>query len=913
MDPKAPTNRPSAAFQHKRSKSSVLKSIIPGSHQRTHTATALYSDEDEKNDDGTSFGQPYGSMLPPDHPHTRLHLREDSGNRNAKVASPQKSVDVRRDNPQATGENINPYRLKSFDKSAAKDNSKSPKKRSEKEANVGADNFQVTEANNNPYRLTSFNKPGEKEKSKSPKKRSEKEDDKAMKKSKSSTGLSALLSRPRSSKGLKEEASRTCKDKENQTPTGSADLASPPPIWAQFATQGIQEPARTHKIPLNDRKSIDDEISRYTPEYYSPSKQRDFQEHSRPTLSRRTEAKPRPKSECLGQRQTRETFAGTVSGLRKSARNDNPQMTALSQLESNGKDKAPHQRLNFEQRKISDSSSGPALTVGKRGSRVMAAVAAFNGKTKELPKEPESVPSPELDSQAIESAFETLLDARNVPQNTRDKMRSLDTKIKADFISKDNFGSGSASSTEGLRMQSSRPGTGERSKTVNIGVGNAGDGSERTASTESAKKSRPRSRTFTFSKGDQSPSKKQKSERPNPHQRTKSGGLVTSESCKSFTAEGSTQGLSSFNRVNKPAVPGDYISYLRKVQEPEKVEVGKVHKLRQLLRNETVGWVDGFIHEGGMIELIELLYRIIKVEWRVEHEDTLLHETLLCLKGLSTTSSALQQLSDVQHTLFPVLLGMLFDKEKKGPSEFTTRTIIINLLSAYLTSSTSSDLASRARTILSYIRDPSAPEEAQAPEFITSIYHPRPYRVWNKELDNVVKEVFWIFLHHVNIIPYPEIPGTAQDYVARHFPREHPPVPAAPYIGGVEWDATNYVTAHLDLLNGIIAALPTREERNGLRQELKDSSFEKVMGASFRTCKEKFYGYIHEALSTWVGAAMEDGWPEIGVREGPRQEVRQMSPKKSPKKKDAAPQLDMPKLELGGGGEGGGGDDGGWL
>lgn len=854
-------------------------------------------------------------MLPPDHPHTRLHLREDSGNRNAKVASPQKSVDVRKDHPQATGGNINPYRLKSFDKSPTKDNPKSPKKRSEKEASVVADNLQATEASNNPYRLTSFKKPEEKEKSKSPKKRSEKEDDKAMKKSKSSTGLSALLSRPRSSKGLKEETSRQGKDKENQTPPGSADLTPPPPIWAQFATQGIQEPARTHKVPLNDRKSIDDEISRYTPKVYSPSKQRDFQPQSRPTLSRRTESKPRPKSECLAQRQTRESFAETVSGLRKSARNDNTQSTALSQLEGNGKDKAPYQRSSVEQRKISDSSSGPALTVGKRGSRVMAAVAAFNGRTKELPKEPESVPSPELDPQAIESAFETLLDARNVPQNTRDKMRSLDTKIKADFISKDNFGSGSASSTEGLRMQSERPGTGERSKTDNIDVGNAGDGSERTASAESAKKSRPRSRTFTFSKGDQSPSKKQKSERPNPHQRTKSGGLTTSESCKSFTSEGPTQGLSFFNRVTKPAAPGDYISYLRNVQEPEKVEVGKVHKLRQLLRNETVGWVDGFINEGGMIELVELLYRIVKVEWRVEHEDTLLHETLLCLKGLSTTSSALQQLSDIQYTLFPVLLGMLFDKEKKGPSEFTTRTIIIILLSTYLTGSTSSDLPSRARTLLSYLRDPSAPEEAQAPEFITCIYHPRPYRVWNKELDNVVKEVFWIFLHHVNIIPYPEIPETTQDYAARHSPREHPPVPAAPYIGGVEWDATNYITAHLDLLNGIIAALPTREERNALRQELKDSSFEKVMGASFRTCKEKFYGCVHEALSTWVGAAVEDGWPERDVREGPRMEEKRVgSPRKSPKKVEKAPRLEMPKLDLGGGrGEGGGGEDGGWL
>lgn len=31
-------------------------------------------------------------------------------------------------------------------------------------------------------------------------------------------------------------------------------------------------------------------------------------------------------------------------------------------------------------------------------------------------------------------------------------------------------------------------------------------------------------------------------------------------------------------------------------------------------------------------------------------------------------------------TLFPALLAMLFGEDKKGPSEFTTRGIIINLL-----------------------------------------------------------------------------------------------------------------------------------------------------------------------------------------------------------------------------------------
>lgn len=60
----------------------------------------------------------------------------------------------------------------------------------------------------------------------------------------------------------------------------------------------------------------------------------------------------------------------------------------------------------------------------------------------------------------------------------------------------------------------------------------------------------------------------------------------------------------------------DFVSYLRKVQKPESVEVGRLHKLRILLRNETVAWIEGFIGQGGMQEIVGLLYRTMNVEWR---------------------------------------------------------------------------------------------------------------------------------------------------------------------------------------------------------------------------------------------------------------------------------------------------------
>ena len=195
-------------------------------------------------------------------------------------------------------------------------------------------------------------------------------------------------------------------------------------------------------------------------------------------------------------------------------------------------------------------------------------------------------------------------------------MRSLDTNIKADFVNKHKSVSGSTSSAEGLSLQSSRPSTGKRSKTADASMNSGGDCLNAEPTVETPKKSRPRSLTFTLSKSDLSPSKKQKSERPSSHHRTKSGGLTPSASSTSLKSDSASQGFAFWNKASKPAVPDDYIEYLKKVQQPEIVEVGKVHKLRQLLRNETVDWVNAFISQGGMIELVELLYRINKVEWR---------------------------------------------------------------------------------------------------------------------------------------------------------------------------------------------------------------------------------------------------------------------------------------------------------
>jgi hypothetical protein len=276
----------------------------------------------------------------------------------------------------------------------------------------------------------------------------------------------------------------------------------------------------------------------------------------------------------------------------------------------------------------------------------------------------------------------------------------------------------------------------------------------------------------------------------------------------------------------------------------------------------------------------------------------------------------MEYLHSVQADLFPKLLHLLFDPEKKGPSEFTTRNIVTSVLFTYIESASSAERVIRARSVLRHLRDPEPEESARPLPFVLEMRQERPYRVWCKEVVNVTKEVFWIFLHHLNVVALTADPDGAGDagmarltngdndeqyaYMRRHFPQERPPVPAAPYVGGVEWDATNYLASHLDLMNAILACTLTLDERNRLRAELRISGWERCMGGSLRLCKEKFYSSVHTGLRTWVAAAAEDGWDVKDVRYGPPADAR-TSPMKpgSPRKKvEDAPKLDMPKLDF---------------
>ncbi|KAK3099070.1 hypothetical protein LTR53_019148, partial [Teratosphaeriaceae sp. CCFEE 6253] len=92
----------------------------------------------------------------------------------------------------------------------------------------------------------------------------------------------------RSSKDLS-----TPRDKENTTPPSSSSGPLNTPIWAQFASP--EKPKSSSRPSTRDSKSshnLEHEIATYTPQNYSPSKQRNFngsldQPSLRPTLNSR--------------------------------------------------------------------------------------------------------------------------------------------------------------------------------------------------------------------------------------------------------------------------------------------------------------------------------------------------------------------------------------------------------------------------------------------------------------------------------------------------------------------------------------------------------------------------------------------------------------------------------------------------
>ncbi|KAH8149459.1 uncharacterized protein LAJ45_06539 [Morchella importuna] len=713
--------------------------------------------------------------------------------------------------------------------------------------------------------------------------------------------------------------------------TGSSSSLSPKKRDIADKRTSTEHRASTEHL----RGNTEELVKKYTPSEYTPASQRNFYKpNEQPTLvpknTTNSIAKQRPKSAYIP---SLEASTGHSA--------DSPRRTSL-ELREGWEKKRPDASKDG-----SGSSSSKNSSTSSQGSLKSEKTGAG------------------LDLAGIDIAFEALLDSRGVPTNMRDRMRSLDIRVKQEFIRKEAQMEKSAekntASFAGMGIFGKRPQTSHNMKTEARPKSSKGLDVSPPAPPSPVKKARPRSRTFVGTSREKehsstttapsSPAKKKTAEVAPPLEKSMrvKGVIFPPVTAASAMNNGPTPQV-----MVATLIPEEWVEWLEEAGIPKNmgnkmfaedidgkgpsgsgergmkdVEVAKLHKLRLILRNERLKWVEKFVELGGMQAVWGVLERVLGVEWREEHEDMLLHELLLCLKALCTATSALRKLLDMEETVFPRLIELLFDEEKKGPSEFTTRGLIIQLLFTHLSTATVSQRPERARRILEYLADKLPNEDKRPIEFIEAAHTRRPYKRWCKEVVNVTKEVFWIFLHGTNVIPLPTSYNPASEresYISLHFPAERPPVPAAPYVGGVEWEATNYLANHLDLLNACIASLETREQRNNLRLDLRNSGWEKALGGSLRTCKEKLHTALHEGLKTWVAAAAADDWEVADVRFGPRfervyhhKEVNDKEARRERrKKKELAQQqqqeelkVELPRLSFDQGN--GGAESGEWL
>jgi hypothetical protein len=377
----APDMAPPAAGHRRNKSASVLKSIVMSrGHRRTPTDGApLHNNQIVAPPylPASSFQAP---LLPPDHPHSQLRAAARTENIPLDQTSPRKQPDTR----SSPKKSLHKKTLSSVSLRSLVNKEDKPRDK------------QSSDSRPSPVETQMGAKP---------------------KKTKSSTNLAAMFGKGRSKdRDSKQSPVKVASDKENTTPPNSATTMAPPrpPIWAEFSSQ--QEIPTTSKVPLNDqRRSIEEEIALYTPQNYSPSKQRNFFEYGQPAL--RPAPKERPKSMVVPKTTSTSSLLNTFSRKKSNERaplGDTKGNEVRTRDESPSKNKPARPTLSrastdtgARDYSVKPMAPPPPASPTKKQNRVMAAVAAFNGKSKQVAGE--SAASAKLDPKAVDAEFEVVL------------------------------------------------------------------------------------------------------------------------------------------------------------------------------------------------------------------------------------------------------------------------------------------------------------------------------------------------------------------------------------------------------------------------------------------------------------------------------------------------------------------------
>lgn len=199
------------------------------------------------------------------------------------------------------------------------------------------------------------------------------------KKVKSANSLTAILKRSQRSRKNSTASSKDGPNKENRSPSDLSD-SMPSPVWTQYtARSSLEQPAPRRS--QDKRRTLHDEASLYTPRAYEPQQQRNFYDLSQTSLTKRSERKPRPKSEILsGNRKVKEVLGAMRTPSDNACPTDAPEPPSPTKPQGRPRRFSrprshSRPRSGIEQKPEQKPDSSP-----KKASRVQAAISAFNAK-----------------------------------------------------------------------------------------------------------------------------------------------------------------------------------------------------------------------------------------------------------------------------------------------------------------------------------------------------------------------------------------------------------------------------------------------------------------------------------------------------------------------------------------------------
>ncbi|KAI5481888.1 hypothetical protein MNV49_000165 [Pseudohyphozyma bogoriensis] len=452
--------------------------------------------------------------------------------------------------------------------------------------------------------------------------------------------------------------------------------------------------------------------------------------------------------------------------------------------------------------------------------------------------------SPEEKQRRIEREFELLLDTMQLPsQAVRTKMLSVTLKVKEDML---------ASSTISARPSHSRS---HSQGNINLSA-SVGPGAMPPLDGPVSKKERS-SKPF-LRKTKSSSSLKGKVEDIRPPSR--SGHTRTASASSLFKSFGRSSGASAAAGEGEwEKEDASWWAVMMRTSKNESLDVKEVGRLRGRLRGETPKWIDEFLKHGGYTGLLERLKQVLDVEWREEqHDDQLLHELLKCMKALTLTS------------LLVELIFALFDITP--PTATAVSKADWSATMSVTANSSSSDSGSGSGGLRRYMRamkggddeedsrvltarahelvwslmlgPPNEKEEAKV-DFIQEAHRPRIFKTWVTEIQDCVRDYFWIFCHAQNIFWCYERLNPEQI--------EAPKVPGG-MTGGVEFEAMEYATAHFKLINAIARTCPTAEDAFNFHNHLFESGIERTI-LILRRASQTYYQNLHLELARYLSLA----------------------------------------------------------